>query len=564
MSKTMCTKNSPKRSDSLLPESADSIYLNGTIYTVDRDFSTATAIAVKDGLILYVGSDYDALKYADDHTKIFDFQCQTVLPGLMEGHMHLPLLGNNLLRIDAFNKSKSQILALVKDAVENQKPGEWITGFGWNQELWSDKQFPSKYDLDAVAPHNPVVLERVDAHALWVNSKALEIGEIQRDTPDPQGGEFQRDSHGETTGILVDTAGIYVTTKMPEITDEQRKDGLLKAQTLLFKNGFTSIADAGSPCSAIDMIKALFKANQLKIRIYQMVGGNWGESPGSNATWYYKNGPEIGLYDNHYTIRAIKFFTDGSLGSRSAALLEDYSDRPNHKGNFKYSNEEFYELVNEARSYDWQIATHAIGDGAIRQVIDTYEKVLKESPHDDHRWRIEHFQIASAPDIARLIQVGILPAMQPTHAISDKSMVEERIGSERMKGAYAWRTVIDSGSILVGGSDAPVELVNPFYGIHAAVTRMDSEGRPPGGWYPDQKMTRSEAVRAFTIWTAVGQFEESIKGSLEVGKFADMVVIDRDILTCNEDAIRDTRVIATILAGETVYGGLNETSKIHT
>lgn len=532
---------------------ADSVYLNGNIYTVDKKFSKATAMVVKGQQLIYVGDVKNAAKYIDEGTKVVDLEGKTVIPGLIEGHMHFPMLGENLIKIDAFNKPKQDILDLVKAEAGRLPAGEWILGFGWNHELWPDKKFPTKQELDAVAPNHPVMLERVDGHSIWVNSMALEIGGITKDTPNPQGGEIIRDINGEATGLLVDTAGSQVSSKIPPFSMERKKEALLKAQEQLFSFGITSSMNAGSPLTEINNMKSLYTDGKLKIRIYSMVGGDWGGSPGENAAAYYKSGPEIGLFGNRLTVRCIKLFADGSLGSRSAALLEEYSDRPGHIGNYKYTDEEFYQLVKEVRKYGWQVSTHAIGDGAIHQVINTYEKVLKENPQKDHRWRIEHFQVADLNDIQRIAKLGIIPAMQPTHATSDKNMAEDRIGPERMKGAYAWRKVIDSGSHIVGGSDAPVELVNPFHGLYAAVTRMDRDGNPPGGWYPEEKMTREEALKAFTIWAAEGQFEEKLKGSLEAGKLADFAILDRDPMKCPETELKDITALTTVLGGEVVY-----------
>ena len=304
----------------------------------------------------------------------------------------------------------------------------------------------------------------------------------------------------------------------------------------------------------INLLHELYREGELKIRLYSLIGGDWGGTIGEAERAYInKNDPVRELYDYRLSINGVKFFADGSLGSRSAAMLEDYSDRAGHQGNYKFSDEQLYQEMKDAYGRGYQIATHAIGDGAVNQVINTYIKLMNENPRMDPRLRIEHFQIAQVPDIRRIGEYGILPAMQPTHATSDKSMAEDRIGGERMKGAYAWRKVIDSGNIIIGGSDAPVELVNPYHGLYAAVTRQDRSGQPQGGWYIVEAMTREEALKAFTIWAAYGQFEEKIKGSLEVGKLADFAVIDRDYLKCPANEIKDIQVLTTVLGGEEVY-----------
>ncbi|GHH99894.1 amidohydrolase [Neobacillus kokaensis] len=534
-------------------EMADTVYLNGNIYTVDKKFSKAKAMAIKGQKLIYVGNKGQAKKYIGANTKVVDLEGKTVIPGLNDGHLHFPRIGINLLKIDGFNKPKEEILNLVKEEANRLKPGEWILGFGWNHELWPDKKFPTKEELDAVAPDNPVVLTRVDAHSIWVNSQALVIGGITKETPDPQGGEIIRDSNGEPTGVLIDTAGTPVTSKIPPYSTERVEEGLLKAQEELFKNGITSATDAGSHLIDINSMKNLYKQGDLKVRLNVMVANGVGGATGESLEHYYKHGPEIGLFGDRLTVRSLKLVGDGSLGSRSAALLEDYSDRPGHKGNYRFTDEELYRLVKEARKYGWQVAAHAIGDGAIEQVINTYERVLKEEPLKDHRWRIEHFQVANASEIQRIAELGILPSMQPVHATSDKNMAEDRVGPERIKYSYAWRKVIDAGSHIVGGSDAPVELVNPFHGLYAAVTRMDRDGEPDGGWYSEESMTREEALKAFTIWAAEGSFEEKIKGSLEAGKLADFLVVDRDPMECPEELLKDIQVLSTVLGGDVVY-----------
>ena len=535
-------------------EIADSVYINGNIYTMDEDQPNVSALAVKGQKLIYVGNDVAAKDYIGNNTKVVDLKGKTVIPGLLEGHMHLPMLGENLLKVDAFWKPKAEIIAAVKAEVAKVQPGEWITGFGWNNTIWEDKAYPTKEDLDAVAPNNPVVLDRTDGHMIWVNSKALEMAGITKDTMNPQGGEILKDASGNPTGCLTDTAGEPVQKIIPTLSDDREKEAILKAQSQLLSYGFTSIMDAGSNMKMINMYHDLYKDKTMKIRLYSLIGGDWGGTIGQAEKDYIaKNAPQKELYDYRLSINAVKFFADGSLGSRSAALLEDYSDRPGHKGNYKFTDDQIYTEMKDAYDKGYQIATHAIGDGAVNQVINTYEKLMKANPREDARLRIEHFQVAQVSDIKRIADLKILPAMQPTHATSDKTMAEDRIGAERMKGAYAWRKVIESGNIIVGGSDAPVELVNPYHGFYAAVTRQSRDGQPDGGWYISEGMTREEVLKAFTIWTAYGQFEEDLKGSLEIGKLADFVVIDRDYMKCPANEIKDIQVLITVLGGEAVY-----------
>ncbi|MDD3168547.1 MAG: amidohydrolase, partial [Eubacteriales bacterium] len=541
-------------SSSAAGEIADSVYINGNIYTMDEEQPKAAAMAVKGQNLIFVGSNENVKSHIGKSTKITDLKGKTVIPGLMEGHMHLPMLGENLMKVDAFWKPKAEIIEAVKAEVGKVQPGEWVTGFGWNNTIWENKAYPTKEDLDAVAPNNPVVMERTDGHMIWVNSKALELAGITKDSTNPQGGEILKDANGEPTGCLTDTAGEPVQMIIPALSDERKKEAIRKAESQLLSYGFTSIMDAGSNMATINQYHDLYKAGKLKIRLYSLIGGDWGGTIGEAERKYIANNPpQKGLYDNHLSINAVKFFADGSLGSRSAALLEDYSDRAGHIGNYKFTEEQIYNEMKDPYNKGYQLATHAIGDGAINQVINTYEKLMKANPRADARLRIEHFQIAKVSDIQRIADLKILPAMQPTHATSDKTMAEDRIGAERMNGAYAWRKVIESGNIIIGGSDAPVELVNPYHGLYAAVTRQGRDGQPEGGWYSGESMTREEALKAFTIWAAYGQFEENMKGSLEAGKFADFVIIDRDYMKCPANEIKDIQALTTVLGGETVY-----------
>lgn len=532
-------------------ETADAIYINGNIYTVEAGQPKASALATVGQKLVYVGSNEGAKEYVGAKTKIVDLKGKTVLPGLIEGHMHYTREGAFLLQVNAFWLPKDEILAKVKAEADRLPPGTWIVGSGWNQEVWPDRQFPNKAELDAVAPNHPVSLTRTDGHALWVNSKALEMAGIDRSTPVPDGGIIEKDANDELTGLLFENAMALVRSKITPLSTERVKEAILKAQAELFSYGLTSALSAGNltmnSVEDINIMKSLYQDGQLKIRIYAMINAE-------HAAPYYKSGPDIGLFNNRLTVRAVKFYADGALGSRTALMLDDYTDREDWKGVERTGRDKLLAGFREASKAGFQLANHAIGDGGVRNTIDLFEQIMKEqNVSANHRWRIEHFQITTANDLERMAKLKIIPVMQAVHATSDKNMAENRIGPERIKYAYAWRKVLNTGMTIVNGSDAPIELVNPYHGLYASVTRMDRDGNPPGGWYPEEKMTREEALKSFTIWAAYGQFEENFKGSLKPGKLADFVVIDRDYMTCPDSEIKDISALMTVVGGEIVY-----------
>lgn len=534
------------------PVAADSVYRNGNIYTVDEAFSTATALAIKGDRLIYVGDEAGVEAYIGPNTKVTDLGGKTVIPGLIESHMHINGLGESLLIIDAFWKPKDVILEAVKAEAEKAEPGAWIQGRGWMNTVWENTDYPTKEELDAVAPNNPVYLTRADGHMCWVNSKAFELAGITKDTPDPQGGEYLKTEDGELLGCVTDTAMYPISGLIPGFSIEQKREALLLAQEQLFSYGLTSAMNAGTSVEYLNEVyKPLYENGSLKLRSYLLISLSSLESP--EAEYLRTTKPEGGFYDNHMDVRSVKLFSDGSLGARSAAMLEDYSDRAGHTGNNRFTDEQMYELVKLAYDNGYQMGSHAIGDAANHQLLDCYEKVMAENPREDPRLRIEHFQILTLDDIQRAIDMGVLPSMQTTHATSDMLMAEDRIGTERIKGAYAWRTIIDKGSIILNGTDAPVELVNPYHSLYAAVTRKSRLGEPPEGWHPDQCMTREEALRSYTCWAAFGEFNEDLKGTLEVGKLADFVVLDRDYMTCPEEDIKDIQALLTVSGGEVVY-----------
>jgi predicted amidohydrolase YtcJ len=531
---------------------ADAVYMNGNIITVQDKFPKAMALAIKGDRFVFVGSNEGVRRYVGPGTDVFDLRGRTVLPGLIDAHIHLQGIGEAKMKLDAFWKPKKEILGAVAAARRRAGPGEWIEGWGWNQEVWNPPVFPTREDLDVVAPDIPVYLERTDGHAAWVNSKALAIAGITRDTPNPQGGEIIKDEKGEPTGILVDTATDLVSGKVPPLSREKINEAIQLAQEEMISNGLTGGQDAGCDLELIALLKKLYESGRLSVRLYERL-----RIPDDSTTLgdeFYAAGKQIGLYSNHLTVRGIKIFLDGALGSRGAWMLQPYTDRPDgFRGNLRMTEERFYALVKRARLAGFQVSTHAIGDAANRLALDVYERVLKEMPDPDHRYRIEHAQVVTLEDIPRFAKEGVLPSMQTVHATSDMNMAEKRVGPERIKGAYAWRKFLNTGVVIPNGTDAPVELINPFHGLFAAITRQTRDGQPPGGWYPGEKMTREEALKSYTIWSAYAAFEENLKGSIEAGKLADFIVIDRDYMTCGESEIKDIRALRTVIGGKVVY-----------
>lgn len=475
---------------------------------------------------------------------VIDGGGKTTLPGLIDAHGHVLGLGQERIQANLRGSPSLQdVLARTKAFSAANPRNPWVLGSGWNQTLWTGKQFPTAKDLDAAISDRPASLSRIDGHAVWVNSRALQIAGITRDTPDPQGGQIVRDSRGEATGVLVDAASSLVERHIPPLTDADVKRALTAAMNELASLGLTGVHDAGIDQRQYQLYQQLGAAGELPVRVYAMLADS------KEARDIIAAGPKASQFDDHLQMSAVKSWIDGALGSRGAAMRSDYSDQPHHRGLMLYTPEELRSLAQLTASKGWQLNVHAIGDDGNHLVLDTFESMFTPAQRKALRPRIEHAQVLSLEDIPRFAQLGVIASMQPTHATSDMNMAEDRVGAERIKGAYAWRSLLNAGARLAGGSDFPVELPNPFLGLYAAVTRQDREGHPPGGWYPQQKLTREEALRLFTIDAAYAARMETSVGSLEPGKWADFILIDRDYFKVPAGEIDDIKVLATYIAG---------------
>ncbi len=529
----------------------DAIFHNAVVYTVDRDFSVAEAIAIHDGRIQRVGASVDVLKLAGPGTKTVDLGGRTVLPGLIDAHGHLLGLGQSLRTLDLVGtESFEAIVTLVSDQIAATPVGDWVTGRGWDQNDWPGTNMPTHEALSTCSPDNPVVLTRIGGHASLVNAAALSIAGIDRETPDPPGGKILRDENGEATGVLIDTAQGLVTKHVPPLSDEQTRAAVKLAIAHCLSLGLTGVHDAGVSSDDVDRYKSLIDAGEFDLRVYAMLRGS---SPVALRR-PFERGPLIGYGNGRLTVRCIKVVGDGALGSRGAALLQPYSDDPGNTGLLIVDEARMTALTEAALRAGFQVATHAIGDRTNHVTLNAYEAAMKAVPDAKNpRLRIEHAQIIALGDIPRFAASGIIPSMQATHATSDLPWAPKRLGDDRIQGAYAWRKLMDTGARIANGSDFPVESANPFWGIYAAITRQDRDGMPKAAWQPDQRMTREEALRSFTIDAAYAAFEENDKGSLEPGKWADFIVVDRDVMTIPPAEILDATVELTILGGETAY-----------
>ncbi len=533
---------------------ADFVLHNARIYTVDPAQPTAEALAVRGERILMVGTDAQVLGAYPEAERL-DAGGRAVVPGLIDAHAHLMGQGMAMLQVDLVGTgSVAEILARMQDFERTLPPEAWLTGRGWDQNDWpaaadGTHPFPTRADLDAAFPERPVWLRRIDGHAAWANTAALEaVGmEMLTAMDDPEGGKIQRNAQGRPTGVFVDAAMSIVGGRVPSPEPHQLDQALPLAIGEAKRLGLTGVHDAGVDLATVSRYRRAIDDGRFDLRLYGMIGGT-----GRTFDHFCENGPLLD-YGGLLTVRAVKFYIDGALGSRGAALLADYSDEGGNAGLLMQPPEAFSETVAQAFRCGFQVNTHAIGDRGNRVALDAYEHALRTLGRSVGRHRIEHAQVVALEDIPRFAGLGVIASMQPTHATSDMYWAADRVGPERVRGAYAWRAFLEAGARLAFGSDFPVEQVDPLLGFYAAVTRQDADGWPEGGWYPDQRLTREEALRAFTLDAAYAAFQDDDLGSLEPGKYADFVLLSRDIMTIPAGEILEAEVVATYLGGEKVY-----------
>jgi predicted amidohydrolase YtcJ len=534
-----------------LPAHADTIIDRANGYTLNAagQLQRFTSLAFDDlGRIVAVGSEAQTAA-ALPKAEHIDAQGKTLLPGLIDAHGHVFELGEIASGVELYSPaSLNAAVKAVADFARTHPKKAWIIGFGWNQEIWKLGRFPTAAELDAVVNDRPVLLHRVDGHAVWVNTKALEMAGIDKNTADPSGGKIERDASGKPTGVLVDAAMELVNRVVPLPTPIEARATLDVALTQLAKVGLTSVHDAGIKVAQDDIYRDYADHGKLTTRVYAMIGDT-----AADFDELSKEGPLKSYANDVYALAAVKLYSDGALGSRGAALLAPYSDMPSTKGLLFYPDAEMRAKMNKAMKAGYQVNIHAIGDAGNRQILDAYAALIPQYNNVGLRHRIEHAQVVTLDDIPRFKQLGIIPSMQPTHATSDQNMAEQRVGHERIKGAYAWRSFLDQGSQIACGSDFPIESPNPFEGLHAAVTRQNNAGVPLGGWYKNQAMTMLEAFRCFTLDAAYAAHQEKVVGSLEPGKWADFIVVDRDIFKIAPEQLGKTQVLQTWMGGRRVY-----------
>lgn len=527
---------------------ADLIITGGTIYTLEAEQPQVEAVVIYQGTIVFAGKASEALRYRDASTKLLEVSGGCVLPGLIDSHAHLISLGRSLSELDLTGTSSAlQIRELVLKKQSQTKPGVWISGRGWDQNDWEKVGFPSWQDLRG-SEANPVYLRRVDGHAVWINQTALKLCDISSKTPDAEGGKIICDESGNPTGVFIDNAINLIEMHLPVPSQDELSGWAKTAMTECNRFGLVGVHDAGVDSAKLTIYEKLLKDHKLTLRVNAILSVDDEEF----LEEQYKLGVRVDP-QGYLTIRSIKLYADGALGSRGAFLLEPYSDDPGNRGLMVTPPEQLQLMTETAIKHGFQVCTHAIGDAANHQVLDVYEKAQSAYPGQDLRLRIEHCQVVAPEDMARFKTLGIIPAMQPIHATSDMSWAEKRLGSRRIRGAYAWRSLLDRGNRIACGSDFPVESPNPLLGIYAAVTRQDLQGNPKGGWYPEERMTLDQAIRGYTLDAAQAEFAEQRRGSIKVGKLADFTILDQDVFKVASTQIPSIEVLYTFVGGKIVF-----------
>lgn len=525
------------------------IYENVKGYTfTEQGFSSFSSMAFRDGKILETTTEGSLSEVYVD-ARIIDGQGKVMLPGLTDAHAHVMGLGFQELDVNVAGiSSLDSTLQKISNYADQYPDREWIQGRGWNHTRWDINRFPTAAELDQAVEDRPVWLSRVDGHAGWANTKAMELAGITSETEDPSGGKIIRDSNGNPTGVFVDAAMQLIDSKVPARTPDENRQALEKALEQMSAHGLTSVHDAGVDSATWEQYKDFSDQGKLSTRIYAMIAG-----AGDTFDKLSGNGPIDSYNDDQLVLRSVKLYADGALGSRGAAMIEPYSDDPGNEGLLFSTEEEMTDMVLKTSSQGYQTNIHAIGDRANRVALNAFENVEDSLGNPGLRHRIEHAQIVSPEDIPRFKELNIIASMQPTHATSDMNMAEDRVGPDRIQGGYAWRTFLEQGTVVASGSDFPVENVNPFFGLYSAITRQDHDGNPEDGWYIDEAMSREQALRSFTIDAAYAAHQEDMLGTLEPGKWADFILIDRDIMEVPESEIWQTEVLETWVAGEKVY-----------
>jgi len=533
-------------SSALLAQTTLMTNVNGYTINSDRELVQFSALQFTGATVDQIYTADQPLP-ADDSVTVIDGQGKTMLPGLIDAHGHILNYGLSLLRVDMTGTRSEQEAVERVIAFQQANPGlQWIQGRGWNQVLWDSNEFPRAAALEAADSDVPMWFSRIDGHAGWANRAAIELAGVDATTPDPDGGMIMRDSEGRPTGTFVNNAMRYITQHIPSPSLEDQKLALMRAMQALAAEGLTSVHDASVSTTTLQAYKELLEEGPLPIRVYAMLAGLDPQLADRLAEGHFISD------DNMLVVRSVKISADGALGSRGAYLNDDYTDMPGHRGLLQITPERLTQLMNQSMEAGFQVNVHAIGDGANMLVMDNFEALIQATDTRAQRHRIEHAQVLRYEDILRFSQLGVIPSMQGMHATSDKNMAQDRLGEVRIHGAYAWRKLLDAGAIIANGSDFPVEPANPFYGLHASITRQDHENQPPGGWFPEERMTREEALISFTLDAAFAAHQEDVLGTLEPGKMADFILIDRDIFEIAAEDIWQLKAEQTWVGGRLV------------